>query len=97
MTEIAITTAALFLGWAANILSQLVSASNSAGGPVNPLKWASKRPYTLALGVVGAMVGYLALYSTGQLNMTAAAACGWLGKRALETVMETAGKRLGKA
>lgn len=95
--EILIEPAALLLGWLANMLRQLSSASSSAGGPVNPLRWARKRPYKVALGVVGALAGYIALASTGQLNAVAAFAAGYLGQDAIDAITSAARNRFVRA
>ena len=85
MTEIAtidliLYAAALVLGLATNLLLALQSASKSAGGPVNPIKWIRKRPYRTAIGFVGGLAGFVVLLSAGQMTAVLAFVTGYCGQ-----------------
>lgn len=95
--EILIEPAALVLGWVAQMLAALKVASKSAGGPVRPLRWIRKRPYQTGLGMVGALSGYVALASTGQLTAVAAFASGYMGQDVIEKITAAASNRFARA
>lgn len=97
MIEIALAAAALLLGWAAQLLLALRAASKSAGGAVNPLRWMRKRPYQVALGIVGGLLGFVVLYSTDQLTAIAAFSAGYLGQDVIEKVASGADNQFSKA
>ncbi len=95
--DIALNAMALTLGLLTNLLGALQSASNSAGGPVHPVKWAQKRPYRIACGLVGGATGFVVLLSTGQLTAVSAFACGYMGNDVPDKIAGAASNRFAQA
>lgn len=93
MSEIGLLVGALILGILANFVGCLASASKSAGGPVNPIKWIKKRPYRVAMAVIGAVAGFIVLFTTGQLTAVAAFASGYLGSDVVDKIADASENR----
>lgn len=75
-------------GALANLLGELRKASNSAGGVVNPLRWIARRPYRVACTVLGNVVGFVFLWSTGQLTVLGCLAIGFAGDEVVRKLAE---------
>lgn len=86
----------LALGYATNLLTQLAAAHRRDNGPANPIRYIRKHPYNTALGLTGALAGFLALASVGQLNAVVAFACGYMGQDAIGKITAAAGNRFSK-
>ena len=74
------------LGMLAHHLSVLAEMSQAAGAMVTPVQYARRRPYKLSLSLIGAVVGYVALYELGELTLITAFGAGFIADSTVDRV-----------
>lgn len=94
MIDCLIYGAMLALGLAAHFCKELARINKEAGAVPHPIRYWSRYPYQTALCVIGALVGFLSLYETGQLTGLTAFGCGWMANSMADVVGKRAGQSL---
>ncbi len=84
-----------FLGWASHHLSVLAEMSQSAGEIISPVAYAKRRPYKLALSIIGTVIGYAILYELGEVTALTAIGVGYMADSSVDRFGKITARKLG--
>lgn len=94
MNEWVLYTIMLALGLAAHFCKELARINKETGAVPHAVRYWSRHPYQTALCIIGALVGFFALYETQQLTGLTAFGCGWMANSMADIIGKRAGQSL---